>query len=215
MNFKEFKKYRHENYLRICDELYFKSCPCRVKSVEFDINLCNFVKMYGELDIQGRTEKMNRLLQNTCSEIRNKILHKRYIAEKLKEQKKEFLEKVKSGDKVFCISEIHDVVFLEYPSEPNSDAKYMTVDGKIRNSPIFCFTLISKGNKFSSYKTSDETKAKKYSRLARRYGFRVEEEETSNGYLLRIFGDIQKEVDDFVMSLNNDLILDYYYNTSI
>lgn len=211
MKLKDIEDYCKRNFLRICD-IISNPCPCKIVDLEDDISFCNFVKMFAEMQIMGDSKKINIFLKKVCPEVRNEILHHDYRAEQLQKQKKEFLENVKPGDICFCTAEIHDVIFLEYPSNRYRDVKYKTVDGEIGEAPSFCFRIISKGNKFALYETKEKDKAEDYSRLVRRNGFRVEEEKKENIYLLKIYGDNQEEVDEFVTNLKNDLVLDDFYD---
>lgn len=206
------EEYCKRNFLKICDKINFKSCPCKSIDFENDISFCNFIKAYGKLEISENFKEKALLLKNVCPEVRNEILQHSYRVRQLQKQEKEFLEKVRPGDVVFCTAAIHDVVFLEHPSNIYGDVKYKTIDGEIREAPSFCFRIISKGNKFAEYETSDKEKADSYSRLARRNGFRVEKQKIKNVYVLKIYGDIQKEVDDFVTNLRIEFILNDFYD---
>ena len=101
--------------------------------------------------------------------------------------------------------------FLEKPEYKQGYCKYKTRDGIIREAPSFCFANISKGNKFSEYETKEQYKVDLYARYARRKGYRVEKNKLNDFYLLKIFGDTQEEVDDFVGLLKKNLIIDNDY----
>jgi hypothetical protein len=60
------------------------------------------------------------------------------------------------------------------------------------------------------YKTEDKDKADYYDYISRKNGFRVERSMINKLYILKIYGDIQKEVDEFVIQLENDLIINPY-----
>ena len=171
--------------------------------------------MFGESlmsDNTFKTKETDDLLKKVCPEVRNEVMHHDYRAKKLREQEKAFLEKVKPVDIVFCTANIHNVVFLEYPSHKWDYCKYKYIKGEIRETPAFCCHIISKGTKYAEYKTKHEYKADLYDLTAREYGFRVEKEKVKEEYILKIFGDTQDEVDQFVINLNNGHILNDFYD---
>ncbi|MFX1345065.1 MAG: hypothetical protein ACFFAI_08140 [Promethearchaeota archaeon] len=199
---------------RICYN-NFNPCPCKVLDLKKKIAYCNFINMFAESQITDKanhSKKADSLLKKVCPEVRNEILHHDYRAEQLQKRKKEFLKRVQPEDICFCTAEIENVIFLEYPSNVHGDVKYKTFDGRISEAPSFCFSIISKGDKCAEYETNDKDKMESYERLARKNGFRVEVEQLKNGYLLKIYGDKQEEVDEFVVNLNNDLVIDDFYD---
>ena len=163
-------------------------------------------------DNADHTKEVDTLLKKVCPEVRKEILHHDYRAEQLQKRKKEFLKNVKLGDICFCTAEIENVIFLEHPSNIHGDVKYKTADGRISEAPSFCFRVISKGNIYAEYETKNKNKMETYERLARENGFRVEVESLKDIYLLKIYGEKQEEVDSFVLNLNNDLVLDDFYD---
>jgi len=167
--------------------------------------------MFGEsliVDNANDSKKTDVLLKEVCPEVRNEILHHDYRAEQLQNIRKEFLGKVKPGDVVFCESQFHNVIFLDYPSTFYGYVKYKTIDGEIFEAPGSCFRILSNGTKWAEYKTKDKEKADNYYYLSRKNGYRVERSKLNNEYILKIFGDTQEEVDEFVITLENNLFLD-------
>jgi len=201
--------WRSKNIL--CD-IISHSCPYKIFNSDKGLHYCDFVNVYAELNIKGEREKIDRSLKKVCPEIREEILHHNYRAGRLKEQEKQFLAHVQPGDVCFCTAAIENVIFIEYPSNVHGDVKYQTADGKIFESPSFCFRIISKGNVLAKYETPDKEKAESYSRLARRNGFRVEIDKIKDTFLLKIYGDLQEEIDEFVTNLENDFVIDDFYN---
>ena len=193
----------------ICDN-FNTPCPCKVVDLDSGFFYCNFIDMYGELCFHNRTEAANKLVRQACPEIRNEVLHHDYIADRLRTQERDFLGNVKLGDIVFCTAEIHNVVLVDFPSHEHGYCKYKTIDGEIKKAPAIYFRLISKGNKFAEYKTRDEYNAEQYELVARKYGFRVERNVLKKIHILRIFGDTQEEVDQFVNCLETNFLIDDY-----
>ncbi len=191
---------------KICYNSY-DPCPCKIVNFRIKKVLCNFVKMFGELTISNNKEELERLIQEICPKMRNMLEYHDNDVAKNQEEKKKFLSKVMSGDKVFCFSEIDEVIFLEKNVNIYGDCTYRSNDGKIRKAPSFAFRILSKGNKCGIYKTSDENRADSYTLKAKKSGYRVEKQKEKEIFILKIFGDDQKEIDEFIDYLYSDLPL--------
>ncbi|MFX0058601.1 MAG: hypothetical protein ACFE85_16505 [Candidatus Hodarchaeota archaeon] len=142
------------------------------------------------------------MIEKICSERRLDIVHQRFIAKIGYRNAQEFLSQVKAGEKVYCITELSDVTFLEKDVPPYLWVKFKTSDGLEKIQHPACFRIISKGNKLAEYIVEGndyENRVKKIEREARGCGFRVEKKKLKNSYKLRIFGDKQDQVDDFVI----------------
>ena len=156
---------------------------------------------------------MKQFLRKICPEKRNSVLEHEYRAEILQRQTKRFLKKVNIGDIVFCTAEIHNVTLMEKSSDIFGNCKYKTIDGKIKELPSFCSRIISKGDKFTEYKTIDKLIADYAAILARKNGFRVEKINLEDLYVLKIYGDDQQEVSDFVtLCLEKDFKIEMNVN---
>ena len=195
--------------LRFCDR-DFNPCPCKVTELDNEIEYCNFVFTFAIMQIAGEIEKSERLLKKVCPEVREEIQHQNEVARNFQKAKKQFLEKVQPGNIVYCMSEFEDVVFLEKNVNAHGDCKYKNIEGKIKTAPNFCFRIISQGKKFADFKVKDSSKLREYIIKAKRNGFRPEKKDLRDATLLRIYGDAQKEVDDFVECLKNDLVFYYF-----
>ncbi|MFX1425733.1 MAG: hypothetical protein ACFFBE_04720 [Promethearchaeota archaeon] len=199
---------------RIC-YCNFKNCPCRVNDIKNEISYCNFIPLFAQnliLDRENDTNKTDFFLRKVCPDVRNEILHHDYRAKQLQKREKEFLENVKPGDVCFCNAELENVIFIKHPSNVHGDVKYRASDGRIKEAPSFCFSIISKGNKCAKYETNDKNKMEFYERLARRYGFRTEIQQMKEKYILRIYSDNQDEVNEFVVNLYNNRVIDDFYD---
>ncbi|MFX1502941.1 MAG: hypothetical protein ACFFDH_18420 [Promethearchaeota archaeon] len=180
------------------------SCPCKIVDIEKKKIYCNFNNIFVNLQLsnnENNSRPLKSFLRKICPELRNKILQHDHRAKQLQKQEKEFLENVKQGDVCFCTSETDNVIFLKHPSNIYGDVMYRTVDGKVYESPPFCFRIISKGNKFATYESKNKKKIENYERLARMNGFRVEIHKKNEKILLKIFGECQGEIDNFVTNL--------------
>lgn len=144
----------------------------------------------------------------------------KYIGGKIEEVITQILDReLKHGDIVYCTKELDDVIFLDPPSEDliqkylrakqngeidppfRGDIKYKTFKGEIRSAPVACIVKISSGNSSAEYEFKGincEVNSKNKEVLARQAGFRAERIRLDNSILLRIYGDSQEEVDDFI-----------------
>lgn len=133
---------------------------------------------------------------------------------------------IRPGDVVYCTKELNNVIFLKPPSEESIKkyqqnklngekyppftgfVKYKTTEGKIRSAPVACIVKISSGNYVNEYEFKGENYqiiSKNKEILARQAGFRTEVVIFDNSILLKIYGDTQEEVDDFItLVCNND-----------
>lgn len=155
-------------------------------------------------------EMVSSFLDKVCIEVRNEVISHDSEVDRLQKKTTTFLEKVKPEELVYCSALLQDVIFLEPPKYKYGWCKYKTRDGKIKEAPPHCFSIISKGDKHGEYKTKDLKKANWYYLIARGYGFRVKKKKIDNYYVLTIYGDKQDEIDNFFFNLNKDLILDEY-----
>jgi len=108
---------------------------------------------------------------------------------------------LKHGDRVYCTIGFSDVIFLEKEKPPSGFIKYKTLEGEEKREHSDRFRIISKGNKCAEYVVDGENYEEKaiiIERKARECGFRVEKTKGKNSYSLKIFGDTQDHVDDFV-----------------
>ena len=206
MDFEEIDDYCRKYNVRICDN-DFKSCPCKIIDFEGKTSFCKFVPMFGKLLIEDDSRKIQIFLEKVCPKFKNEVLHHDYRAKYLRSIGREFLARVKIGDVVFCTAEIHDVVFIAGPTHKYGLCRYKTSEGTVNEAPSYCFSIISKGNNYADFKTKDNYKADLYSRMARRRGFRIERNILKDTYILKIYGDSQEELDEFVTNLKNDLVL--------
>lgn len=204
--------------MKYCDSEY-KNCPYRIidkeqgRNITFSKGLshCYFTKKYAEKLYLRDKEGVEQLIKSACPELKN--LMSIFEAERkiIRVQVKKFLNSVKIGEKVYCMCEMSDVIFLAKPTTEFGDCKYQTSKGKIKWTGPSMFRTISKGNKFVEFEVKgSKDKAGFYEIIARQSGFRVETIKKEDSFLLKIYGDTQEEVDDFLtLRLMNDYSIDY------
>jgi len=200
--------YCKENNLNLCRGV---SIHCSCKVLYEDTFFCNFGNMYAELMFHHKNAEVNILVNSVCRSVRNEIMNHEFFAQESRKMEKTFLEQVQMGDTVYCTTEGEIVILLEKPSELGEKCKYKTYDGLINEEWAFCFRTVSKGNMVSEYRVKDKNYKERtlyLEHLARSNGFRVEKQKLGKSFLLRIFGDIQEKVDDFVsICCINDFVL--------
>lgn len=184
-------------------------CPCRI--LHEDTFFCNFGNKYAELLFHQKTVEAKMLINSVCISVRNEVINQEFFAQESRNIEKDFLGHVRVGDTVYCTTEGESVILLEKPSEFGEKCKYKTHEGLINEQWAFCFRTISKGSMFSEYSVKDknyEERTLYLEHLARSNGFRVEKQKLGESYTLKVFGDSQEEVDDFVsLSFVNDFVL--------
>lgn len=205
----EIYDYCREHRVKICIE-NVKDCPCRilVRGTAF----CDFVRHYFKyLAIEQDELGANSFLNKVCERIRNEIRYGNYLTKIAQDQKRHFLENSKIGERVYCTTKMDDVILLSKPSKNAFKCRYKTLDGEIKEEFPHRFRVISKGKNFAVIKTKNKSKALGYEISARENGFRVEKEKQGSNYGFKIYGDTQKDVDDFVeLSCRKDLNISYY-----
>ncbi|HEA70539.1 hypothetical protein LCGC14_0827730 [marine sediment metagenome] len=175
---------------------------CRNKIINKDVIYCGFFNSFVKL---GKSFKIEEL--RICPELKDKLLYHDYLADKAQAQSKEFLTHVKIGEIVYCTTEMINVVVLKKPKNKFDGCQYRTFEGGVREASAPCFRRVSLGTKCAEYKTAKVDDLNACEILAREYGFRVEKITFETFFLLRIYGDTQEEVDQFVTSLKNNYFI--------
>lgn len=200
--------YCKENNLNLCRGI---SIPCPCKILYEDTFFCNFGNVYAELMFHHKSVEAKMLISSICRSVKNEIMNHEFFAQESRKMEKSFLEQVQIGDTVYCTTEGESVILLEKSRELGEKCKYRTHEGLINEEWAFCFRTVSKGNMVSEYRVKDknyEERSLYLEHLTRSNGFRVEKQKLGKSFLLRIFGDSQKEVDNFVdLCCINDFVL--------
>lgn len=198
-----------------CEQQNFESCPYRIIDLSELCPICNYSKLKVRLMIDKEFSKIPRLTSRACDYIKMEEGRAETIRRLYRERFKAFLEDVQVGDIVFSIiGPFHEVKLIDKPSSASDRVSCRTPNGeiiKVRAGHLF---RIAKGDYFGEYLVKGAFSRRKTLRLefkAKRNGFRTEIEKRSNGYLLRIFGDSQEQVDDFIfMVLEQGLDLERF-----
>lgn len=172
---------------------------CQYKILDNNVFYCKFFDSFMK---SSKVFKIERV--KICPELKAKLLHHDYLASYTQKQSRKFLAKVRIGEVVYCTTEMEDVIFLRSPKNQFGLCTYKTFEGMIKEARTMCFRRISRGNKYSDYKTTSTEDLNASEILARENGFRVEKVTLKDHYLLKIYGDKQEDVDHFVICLENN-----------
>lgn len=180
----------------------FKNCSFRIHDLERKIPICNFVPATRGVQASGLHYFINR----ACKWIKAEEGRLATIRKNARRMASEFLKNTHIGDIVYCFEGSPydlEVKLLEKPSdsEVTSRCKVQRKSGKIFSVYVHQLRTFSKGDYTSDFFVSgldSKERARNLQYKARCYGFRAEFEKKRNGYLLKIFGDSQQEVDEFI-----------------
>ena len=185
-----------------------EKCPFRIYDLDKDISFCNFYKEHARLVVDRQFARIPVLISRACNWIKKEELRLKSIVEISCKNTLYFFKNAKIGDKVYCFygsPNDLEVKLLEKPRDLRSSryCKCQRKSGTIFSVHIDRLRIISKANYYGEYfiegiEKRDEKRAKDLEFQAKYYGFRAEIEEKDKGYLLKIYGDSQQEVDDFI-----------------
>ena len=185
----------------VCDQ-DFKNCPYRIHDLEKDYPLCDYFRLHARLIINREFSKIPSLIRRACGWVLQEESRLKFIRSVAQKKTMDFLANAKVGDSVFCIRPPwHDVRLLEKPLNDSAFVSCETPKGKIIRVQACHLYRISKGSYYGEYfieGTENEKKAQEFEYKAEYYGFRAEIEKKDNGFLLKIYGDSQQEVDEFI-----------------
>jgi hypothetical protein len=180
----------------------FKDCSFRIYDLKMKIPICNFIS--ATMGVQ--TSRKQYYINRACRWIKTEESRLASIRKNARKMSLEFLKNAQIGETVYCFyGSPYDleVTLLEKPSDRKitSRCKVQRKSGKIFSVYIHLLRTFSKGNYSADYFVGGIRAKKRAQNLqykAKIYGFRAEIEKKEDGYLLKIFGDSQLEVDDFV-----------------
>jgi len=183
-----------------------KNCSFKILDFQIDLFVCSFYdKKWDKFTLRRACEWVQK--ENSRLEFIRKNSRKRAI---------KMLKEINVGDKLFWISRSKELLLLEKPIEFNhtTRVKCQKSDNKIVVVPAYDLGQISKGNYYGDYFIEGEenkNRAQELENIAKYYGFRAEFTKIDKGFLLKIYGDSQQEVDDFItLSLEQDFDISQY-----
>lgn len=185
------------------------SCSFRALDLTSDAFVCNFHKEYWKAFNDGGEFRVKSLLRRTCEWVQKEDARLEFIVKLRANKILDLLEKAQVGDTVFCeIAPYHEVILLEKPTDDSKFVPCQAPTGRIIRIQACHLSRISKGNfsgEFFIQGVENEKRAQELKYKVGYYGFKAEIEKKNNGFLLKIYGDSQQEVDDFIiLSLEQD-----------
>ena len=198
-----------------CRRESFEGCPYRLIDLNEPHPICDYIKLTVRLMIDKEFSKIPRLTSRACDYIKTEEGRAETVRRLHRERFKAFLEEVQVGDTVFhIIAPFHEVKLIDKPSSASDRVRCRTPNGQIIEVRAGHLFRIDKGDYFGEYLVKGAFSRRKTLKLefkAKRNGFRTEIEKRSDGYLLKIFGDSQEQVDDFIfMVLEQGLDLERF-----
>ncbi|MBY8990263.1 MAG: hypothetical protein KGD58_05875 [Candidatus Lokiarchaeota archaeon] len=193
-----------------------KKCPFRILDIQLDVFGCNFYKQYWQVFNEGNSFGAKVLVNRACEWIKKEERRLDFISKGASKETIKMLENLEVGDMLFWTNRVIYVTLLEKPTEISQIArlKCRKSDGKVIEIPAYNLCKISSGTFYGEYFIEGVRKEKKVQELEYKtnlYGFRTEIERREDGYLLKIYGDSQREVDDFIsLSLEQDFDISPY-----
>lgn len=180
----------------------FKDCSFRIYDLKMKIPICNFIPATRGV----QTSRLHYFINRACRWIKTEEGRLAAIRKVAHKDSLEFLKNAQIGDTVYCFyGSPYDleVKLLEKPSDLklSGRCKIQRKSGKTFNVDIIHLRTFSKGDYTANYFVGGIRAKKRAQNLqykSKCYGFRAEIEKKESGYLLKIFGDSQVEVDDFV-----------------
>lgn len=177
--------------------------PCRFAHLDGEVYRCSHDRLYVLAGwVRGDEEAVENLVKQACPPIKKEGKFIQYLARINEENANELIKNAEVGDLVFCFQEIDgEVILLEKPETNVGNCVYKNKKGEIRSFIVRSFRTLSKGDFLAEYLTKgddSEIQSQMIKRMAGEAGFRVEIEEKEKAHLVKIFGDSQQEVDDFM-----------------
>ena len=149
------------------------------------------------------------MIRKACKWVKREESRLKFIRKIVREKTLDLLEKVQVGDTIFCrIAPYHEVILLEKPQDDSKYVSCQSPNGKTIRIHAHHLSRISTGVFTGEYfiqGVENEKRAQELKYKAGYHGFRAEIVKKNNGFILRIYGDSQQEVDDFIaLSLEQD-----------
>ena len=199
--------------------------PCEYHHLDGDVHRCSYDRLWVLAALINQDEELaDGLTEQACPPNKEEDALRKQRIKIHQENARNIMENAHVGDTVFCLLELLDEsILVEKPKSEGEHAFYQNKDGQIRSCLPGALIRISKGNFMGEYFYKSEGKhIREYSdsefnclmvkRMALQAGFRVEIHEAKtdagSGHTVKIYGDSQQEVDDFMTyCVYNKLIL--------
>jgi len=154
MKLNEIYEYFRRRHVHLCFEKYNEDCP--YKEIYKDRSFCTISDFLVVFYLGGKYQKeISYYIKKACYTVRQELLEDQTIREEARIRQENLLNNTNVGDRVFCIPKCDDVFLLEKNADFSGRCRCKTLDGD--ELLVFPFDLnpISKGNKYSVYKSKN------------------------------------------------------------
>ncbi|MCK4779835.1 MAG: hypothetical protein KAT57_06595 [Candidatus Lokiarchaeota archaeon] len=177
--------------------------PCQFGYRDGNVYRCSYDRLWVLAKwISNDEQTAAELLDKACPPIKDKEQLSQFLAKIHKEYANDVIKNADIGDIIFCFDETNgEVILLEKPKTDTGLCVYRTATGETRSKPVKLFRITSQGNYAAEYLIEgekSEIESLMIKRMALEAGFRVEIQKTDSGHMVKIFGDTQQDVDDFM-----------------
>lgn len=197
-----------------CKQEDFEGCPYRVIDLEKGLPLCRYLELTAQLIIDREFTEIPSLTSKACDWIKEEEFRLKSVRKIVRENGLDVVENANIGDMLFCLFgrfQGREVRLLEKPSSGSIFTRCQAFNGEIFEIQPLLLRRIAKGNYCGEHFVNDTENGEKARELefkAKYYGFRTEIERKNEGFLLKIFGDSQEQVNEFIfLVLEHDLDL--------
>ncbi len=203
-----------------CRQEDSENCPYKLIDLCEPLPICNYTELFVSLMIDNKFSEIPRLVSKACESIRMEEGREKTIRRLYSKRFEYFLDNVKAGDVVFCrVAPFHEVKIIDIPLNDSGYVRCRAPNGKIIKVMAFHLFILAKGEFQRDYILKGAFSRKKALRLKNKaniHGFRVKIAKKSVGYVLKVYGDSQEQVDDFIFwVLESKLDLDRYLSKPI
>ena len=176
------------------------NCPFRSFDAQSELLICDFYKEYWRIYNDGNTFGAKTLLNRACEWINKEEKRLDFICNLAKKSFLDLIQNVQVGDTVFCrIAPYHKIKLLKMPLDDSEYISCEAPNGRVIRVQAHHLRMVSKGSYNGVFFTSDiDESIQDLEYKINSYGFRTEIKRKENGYLLKVYGDSQQEVDEFI-----------------
>lgn len=180
--------------------------PCQFGYRDGNVYRCSYNRLWVLAKWVNQDDKTAaELLDKACHPIKDEEELSKFLAKIHKEYAIDLIKNAEIGDSIFCFTETAGngvVTLLEKPESDMGHCIYRNQRGEVKSCQVRLCRTISKGIYFAEHyikENDSEIKSIMIERIALESGFRIEIQKTDSGHMVKIFGDKQQDVDDFMI----------------
>ncbi len=149
-------------------------------------------------------ETAKSLLSQACPPIQEEMKYSKFLSKLHKQLALDLIKNAEIGDLIFCFIETAGsgvVTLLEKPESDMGHCTYRNQRGEEKSCQVGHCRTLAKGDHFAEHHLeghNSKIESMMIERIALQSGFRVDIQKTDSGHTVKIFGDTQQDVDDFM-----------------